>query len=109
MLAANSLASPDRVPDSSPFGAIRRLGRPRLSSHAGPARGPFSIAMVVAVPFSLGAAIYIAEFAEGRTREILKVLVELLSDWEVDEEAVEYNQLVPTRGVATAPISVTAR
>jgi phosphate transport system permease protein len=37
------------------------------------------LAMVVAIPFSLGAAIYIAEFASGKTRETLKVLVELLA------------------------------
>ncbi|MEZ4468928.1 MAG: ABC transporter permease subunit [bacterium] len=37
------------------------------------------LAMLIAVPFSLGAAIYIAEFAQGRTREILKVLVEMLA------------------------------
>jgi len=37
------------------------------------------LAMVVAVPFSLGAAIYIGEFATGKTREWLKVLVELLA------------------------------
>ena len=37
------------------------------------------LAMLVAVPFSLGAAIYISEFATGKTREILKVLVELLA------------------------------
>jgi len=37
------------------------------------------LAMLVAVPFSLGAAIYIAEFASGKTREALKVLVELLA------------------------------
>ncbi len=37
------------------------------------------LAMVVSVPFSLGAAIYIAEFATGRTRETLKILVELLA------------------------------
>lgn len=37
------------------------------------------LAMVVAVPFSLGAAIYIGEFATGKTREYLKVLVELLA------------------------------
>ena len=37
------------------------------------------LAMVVAVPFSLGAAIYIGEFATGRTREVLKILVELLA------------------------------
>ena len=37
------------------------------------------LAMLVAIPFSLGAAIYIAEFAQGKTREILKVVVELLA------------------------------
>jgi len=37
------------------------------------------LAMLVAVPFSLGAAIYIAEFARGKTREVLKILVELLA------------------------------
>lgn len=37
------------------------------------------LAMLVAIPFSLGAAIYIAEFASGKTRELLKVLVELLA------------------------------
>ena len=37
------------------------------------------LAMIIAIPFSLGAAIYIAEFATGKTRESLKVLVELLA------------------------------
>ncbi len=37
------------------------------------------LAMIIAIPFSLGAAIYIAEFATGKTREALKVLVELLA------------------------------
>jgi phosphate transport system permease protein len=37
------------------------------------------LAMVVAIPFSLGAAIFIGEFASGKTREFLKVLVELLA------------------------------
>lgn len=36
-------------------------------------------AVLLAVPFSLGAAIYIAEFATGQTREWLKVLVETLA------------------------------
>ena len=35
--------------------------------------------MLIAIPFSLGAAIYISEFATGKTREVLKVLVELLA------------------------------
>ncbi|HVR29358.1 MAG TPA: phosphate ABC transporter permease subunit PstC [Thermoanaerobaculia bacterium] len=37
------------------------------------------LAMAVALPFSLGAAVYIAEFATGKTREALKVAVELLA------------------------------
>jgi phosphate transport system permease protein len=37
------------------------------------------LAMLIAVPFSLGTAIFIAEFATGRLREILKILVELLA------------------------------
>lgn len=37
------------------------------------------LAMLLAVPSSLGAAIYIGEFAQGKTRETLKVLVELLA------------------------------
>ena len=37
------------------------------------------LALVVAIPFSLGAAIYVGEFATGKTREFLKILVELLA------------------------------
>jgi phosphate transport system permease protein len=37
------------------------------------------LAMLVAIPFSLGAAVYVGEFATGRTREYLKILVELLA------------------------------
>jgi len=37
------------------------------------------LAMLVSVPFSVGAAIFIAEFATGKLREALKVLVELLA------------------------------
>lgn len=37
------------------------------------------LAMLISVPFSLGAAIYIGEFATGKTREALKILVELLA------------------------------
>jgi hypothetical protein len=35
----------------------------------------------------------------------LEALVATIGDWEVDEENVELNQLVPTRGVAHAPIT----
>ena len=37
------------------------------------------LAMLIAVPFSLGAAIFIGEFATGKLRESLKILVELLA------------------------------
>ena len=37
------------------------------------------LALVVAIPFSLGAAIYVGQFATGKTREFLKILVELLA------------------------------
>ena len=37
------------------------------------------LAMLVAIPFALGSAVYIGEFASGKTREYLKVLVELLA------------------------------
>ncbi len=37
------------------------------------------LAMLVSVPLALGAAVYIGEFAKGKTREALKVLVELLA------------------------------
>src|SRR5690242_18736973 len=32
-----------------------------------------TVAMVIAVPFGLGAAIFVSEFSSGKTREILKV------------------------------------
>jgi len=37
------------------------------------------LAMLVSVPFSLGAAVFIGEFATGKLREALKILVELLA------------------------------
>lgn len=37
------------------------------------------LALLVAIPFSLGAAIYVGEFATGKTREFLKILIELLA------------------------------
>ena len=44
--------------------------------------GTFSVtalAMLIAVPFGLGAGIYISEFCSGRTKETLKVVIELLA------------------------------
>ena len=65
--------SPAWRPTSEPepqFGALALI--------AGTASGT-GFAMLGAVPFSLGAAIYISEFATGRKREFLKILVELLA------------------------------
>ncbi len=38
-----------------------------------------ALAMVIAVPFGLGAAIYISEFSGPREKEILKIVIELLA------------------------------
>lgn len=37
------------------------------------------LAMAIAVPFGLGAAIYVSEFSTGRVKEVLKVSIELLA------------------------------
>ena len=37
------------------------------------------VAMLIAVPFGLGAAIFISEFCTGKLREILKIIIELLA------------------------------
>jgi phosphate transport system permease protein len=44
--------------------------------------GTFSvtaIALLIAVPVGLGAAVYIAEFAQGKVKETLKIVIELLA------------------------------
>ena len=38
-----------------------------------------ALAMVLAVPLGLGAAVYVSEFAHGKVKEALKVLIELLA------------------------------
>jgi len=38
-----------------------------------------SLALLLAMPIGLGAAVYISEFSSGKVREILKVLIELLA------------------------------
>jgi len=67
------------------------LGSPlwRPTSESNPTYGTLALiagtasvtgfAVLMAVPFSLGAAIYISEFASTRSRETLKILVELLA------------------------------
>jgi phosphate transport system permease protein len=37
------------------------------------------VAMLIAVPFGMGAAIFVSEFSSGKVREILKVIIELLA------------------------------
>jgi phosphate transport system permease protein len=44
--------------------------------------GTFSVtalAMVIAVPFGIGVAVFISEFCKPKTREILKIIIELLA------------------------------
>jgi len=38
-----------------------------------------TLAMAIAVPFGLGAAIFVSEFTTGRRKEVLKVVIELLA------------------------------
>ncbi len=38
-----------------------------------------ALAMLIAVPFGVGAAVFVSEFCTGRTKEILKVTIELLA------------------------------
>src|SRR5687767_4349979 len=38
-----------------------------------------ALAMVIAVPFGLGAAIFVSEFCTGKVKETLKVVIELLA------------------------------
>lgn len=76
---------------NEPFKLTQFFGSPRWAptSETNPTYGALALivgtasvtglAMLVAIPFSLGAAIYIGEFATGRTREALKILVELLA------------------------------
>jgi len=60
----------DQAGSSGSFGAIPLfLGTMLISA----------IAMVVAVPFGLMSAIYLAEYASGRTRAIVKPLLEILA------------------------------
>jgi len=62
---------PNPAPGNAPsYGALAMIA------------GTFSvtaIALLIAVPVGLGAAIYIAEFAHGKVKETLKVLIELLA------------------------------
>src|SRR5262249_10300884 len=37
------------------------------------------IALIIAVPVGLGAAVYISEFAKGKVKESLKIIIELLA------------------------------
>ncbi len=38
-----------------------------------------TLAMLIAVPLGLGAAVYVSEFCQGRFREVLKIVIELLA------------------------------
>ena len=65
--------SKDWYPDSS---ANKRYGALALIAGTGSVT---VLAMLIAVPFGLGAAVYVSEFCTGRVKETLKVVVELLA------------------------------
>ena len=54
------------------------------------------------IHYCLGNAVARLEVRVG-----LQALLDRLGDWELDESKVAYNQLVPTRGVACAPMAIT--
>lgn len=56
------------------------------------------------IHYCLGAAV-----AKLETRVALKSFVEVIGDWEADESAVVRSQLVPTRGITSAPVEFDAR
>lgn len=65
----------------TPYWYPTSLGNPRYGVGA-LILGTFSVtalAMVIAVPFGLGAAIFVSEFCGRRTKETLKVVIELLA------------------------------
>lgn len=67
------LGSQEWYPDSD--------GNPRygaLALFAGTA-SVTTLSMLIAVPLGLGAAIYVSEFSTGRTKEVLKIVIELLA------------------------------
>ena len=77
------------ITDTMDFGEFFGSPKWRPTSDENPTYGALALiagtasvtglAVLLSVPFSLGAAIYIGEFAKGRTREILKVLIEMLA------------------------------
>jgi cytochrome P450 len=69
------------------------IDRPNPRAHYGFGHG---------IHYCLGNAV-----ARLEIRCALLSLINKIGDWEVDEDGVELNQLVPTRGVARAPISFT--
>lgn len=65
----------------TPYWYPTSLGNPRFGVGA-LIVGTFSVtvlAMIIAVPFGLGAAIFVSEFCGQKTKEILKITIELLA------------------------------
>jgi phosphate transport system permease protein len=67
------LTSPSWYPDSP---SNKRYGALALIAGTGSVT---ILAMLIAVPLGLGAAIYVSEFAKGKIKEVLKISIELLA------------------------------
>jgi phosphate transport system permease protein len=67
------LTTMEWYPDS---GGNKRYGALALIAGTASVTG---LAMLIAVPFGVGAAIYVSEFSKGRVKETLKVVIELLA------------------------------
>jgi cytochrome P450 len=70
------------------------IERPNVKAHWGFGHG---------IHYCLGNAV-----ARLEVKVALQTMVDRIGDWEVDEDGVVLEQLVPTRGVATAPVTFDA-
>ena len=95
------------IPAGRPGAAAVRLGQPRRDGLRRPRRRSTSTARSGCTGASATASTtaWATRWPASRSRVALQVLLETLGDWEVDEDRVERNQLVPTRCISHADIT----